>query len=81
MTEAETMVFVPDDEAALREALQSLLRSVGLRVTTFAQRGSSSLANARKRPSLMATAKANERRSSWVARRPLTRIMSAPALA
>jgi FixJ family two-component response regulator len=30
------MVFVPDDEAALREALQSLLRSVGLRVETFA---------------------------------------------
>jgi len=29
------MVFVIDDEAALREALQSLIRSVGLRVTTF----------------------------------------------
>jgi FixJ family two-component response regulator len=36
MTEAETMVFVIDDEAAMREALQSLLRSVGLRVETFA---------------------------------------------
>ena len=29
------MVFVIDDEAALREALRSLIRSVGLRVTTF----------------------------------------------
>jgi FixJ family two-component response regulator len=36
MTEAETMVFVIDDEAAMREALQSLIRSVGLRVQTFA---------------------------------------------
>ena len=26
MTEAETMVFVIDDEAAMREALQSLIR-------------------------------------------------------
>jgi FixJ family two-component response regulator len=32
MTEAETIIFVIDDEAAMREALQSLIRSVGLRV-------------------------------------------------
>jgi FixJ family two-component response regulator len=30
------MVFVIDDDAAIREALQSLIRSVGLRVETFA---------------------------------------------
>jgi FixJ family two-component response regulator len=36
MTEAQAMVFVIDDEAALREALQSLIRSVDLRVATFA---------------------------------------------
>jgi FixJ family two-component response regulator len=36
MTEAETIVFVIDDDAAMREALQSLIRSVGLRVETFA---------------------------------------------
>ena len=36
MTEAETIVFVLDDEAAMREVLQSLIRSVGLRVATFA---------------------------------------------
>ena len=36
MTEAETMVFVIDDEVAMREALQSLIRSVGLSVKTFA---------------------------------------------
>ncbi len=36
MAEAETSVFVIDDDAAMREALQSLLRSVGLRVETFA---------------------------------------------
>jgi FixJ family two-component response regulator len=36
MTEAQAIVFVIDDEAAMREALQSLIRSVGLRVATFA---------------------------------------------
>jgi FixJ family two-component response regulator len=36
MAEAETMVFVIDDDAAMREALQSFLRSVGLSVETFA---------------------------------------------
>ena len=36
MAEAETMVFVIDDDAGMREALQSLIRSVGLRVQTFA---------------------------------------------
>jgi FixJ family two-component response regulator len=36
MTEAQAIVFVIDDEAAMREALQSLIRSVGLRVETFA---------------------------------------------
>jgi len=35
MTEAETIVFVIDDEAAMREAFQSLIRSVGLCVATF----------------------------------------------
>jgi FixJ family two-component response regulator len=36
MTEAQAIVFVIDDEAAMREALQSLIRSVGLRIATFA---------------------------------------------
>ena len=36
MAEAEAIVFVIDDDAAMREALQSLLRSVGLSVETFA---------------------------------------------
>ena len=36
MSEADAMIFVVDDDAALRDALQRLLRSVGLQVTTFA---------------------------------------------
>ena len=36
MTEAQAIVFVIDDDEAMREALQSLIRSVGLRVATFA---------------------------------------------
>ena len=36
MAEAETSVFVIDDDAGMREALQSLLRSVGLSVKTCA---------------------------------------------
>jgi len=36
MTKTQAMVFVIDDDAAIREALQSLLRSVGLSVATFA---------------------------------------------
>jgi FixJ family two-component response regulator len=36
MTEAQAIVFVIDDDAAMREALRSLIRSVGLRVETFA---------------------------------------------
>jgi FixJ family two-component response regulator len=36
MTEAETIVYVIDDDAAIREALGSLIRSVGLSVETFA---------------------------------------------
>src|SRR5262244_2237424 len=36
MAKTHDTVFVVDDDAAVREALQSLLRSVGLRVTTFA---------------------------------------------
>ena len=36
MSEADAMIFVVDDEASIREALQRLLRSVGLQVTTFA---------------------------------------------
>jgi len=35
MTETEALVFVIDDDAAMREALQSLIRSVGLGVATF----------------------------------------------
>ena len=36
MTEDATIVFVVDDDESIREALKSLLRSVGLRVQTFA---------------------------------------------
>ncbi len=36
MSNVEAMVFVIDDDESLREALQSLIRSVGLRVQTFA---------------------------------------------
>jgi FixJ family two-component response regulator len=36
VTEAQAMVFVIDDDEAMREALRSLIRSVGLRVATFA---------------------------------------------
>jgi FixJ family two-component response regulator len=36
MSEADAMIFVVDDDASMREALQRLLRSVGLQVTAFA---------------------------------------------
>jgi FixJ family two-component response regulator len=36
MVEEEPVVFVVDDDAAVRDALDSLIRSVGLRVQTFA---------------------------------------------
>jgi FixJ family two-component response regulator len=36
MMDAEALVFVVDDDAPLRESLQNLLRSVGLRVVAFA---------------------------------------------
>jgi FixJ family two-component response regulator len=36
MTEPQPMVFVIDDDEAILEALQSLIRSVGLSVKTFA---------------------------------------------
>jgi RNA polymerase sigma factor (sigma-70 family) len=36
MTEANSIVFVVDDDASLRDALKSLIRSVGLRVELFA---------------------------------------------
>ena len=36
MSEADAMIFVVDDDASMRDALQRLLRSVGLQVTTFA---------------------------------------------
>ena len=36
MTAVDAMIFVVDDDASMREALQRLLRSVGLQVTTFA---------------------------------------------
>ena len=35
MTEADSIVFVIDDDASVREALESLIRSIGLRVETF----------------------------------------------
>ena len=36
MTLVDAMIFVVDDDASMRDALQRLLRSVGLQVTTFA---------------------------------------------
>jgi len=36
MSEADAVVYVIDDDESLREALRSLIRSVGLRVETFA---------------------------------------------
>ena len=36
MTEADGVVFVVDDDAAMRQSLESLFRSVGLRVEAFA---------------------------------------------
>ncbi|HKS08630.1 MAG TPA: response regulator transcription factor [Pyrinomonadaceae bacterium] len=36
MSDAEAIVFVIDDDESIREALKSLIRSVGLRVETFA---------------------------------------------
>ena len=36
MTTVDAMIFVVDDDVSMREALQRLLRSVGLQVTTFA---------------------------------------------
>jgi len=35
MTEADAMVFVVDDDAAVRRSLENLFRSVGLRVEAF----------------------------------------------
>ena len=35
MTERDAIVFVVDDDPSIRDALQSLIRSVGLRVQTF----------------------------------------------
>jgi CheY-like chemotaxis protein len=35
LPEAQSIVFVIDDDAAVREALKSLLRSVGMRVEVF----------------------------------------------
>jgi FixJ family two-component response regulator len=36
MSETDAVVFIIDDDESLREALRSLIRSVGLRVETFA---------------------------------------------
>ena len=36
MMDTEALVFVVDDDAPMRESLQNLLRSVGLRVAAFA---------------------------------------------
>ena len=40
MTIAEVSVFIVDDDASFRRAVQRLLHSVGLPVETFASRGS-----------------------------------------
>src|SRR5215813_12078831 len=39
MNNVEAIVFVIDDDESIREALKSLIRSVGLRVETFASAG------------------------------------------
>jgi FixJ family two-component response regulator len=36
MSEAEASVYVVDDDSSMREALSSLIRSIGMRVVTFA---------------------------------------------
>ena len=36
MNTSDAIVFVIDDDESMREALKSLIRSVGLRVETFA---------------------------------------------
>jgi FixJ family two-component response regulator len=36
MGEADPIVFVVDDDTAIRQALDSLIRSIGLRVRSFA---------------------------------------------
>ena len=36
MKELEPVVFVIDDEALIRDGIQSLIRSIGLRAETFA---------------------------------------------
>jgi FixJ family two-component response regulator len=36
MTDAESVVYVVDDDSSMREALSSLIRSIGLAVVTFA---------------------------------------------
>jgi FixJ family two-component response regulator len=36
MSEADTTVYVVDDDSSMREALSSLIRSIGMRVVTFA---------------------------------------------
>jgi FixJ family two-component response regulator len=36
MNEADTTVYVVDDDSSMREALSSLIRSIGMRVVTFA---------------------------------------------
>jgi FixJ family two-component response regulator len=49
MTEAQTLVFVIDDDESVRESLQSLLRSVGHAVQSF---GSAQEFLSRKRPNV-----------------------------
>jgi FixJ family two-component response regulator len=49
MTESQSIVFVVDDDASLREALKSLIRSVGLQVEAF---GSAQEFLQKKRPDL-----------------------------
>jgi FixJ family two-component response regulator len=50
MTEAQAMVFVIDDDEAMREALQSLIRSAGLRVEIFASAREFLTSHRRTRP-------------------------------
>jgi FixJ family two-component response regulator len=53
MKEPEPIVFVIDDEAMIREGIQSLIRSIGLRVETFASAAEFMLAKPPNAPSCL----------------------------
>jgi FixJ family two-component response regulator len=53
MTEPQSIVFVVDDDAPLREALKSLIRSVGLQVELFGSAQEFLQANPAKAPSCL----------------------------